>query len=412
MKKNSINKKINYKNLLYLSIILPIALYLIYQRYGQDFAKNMILKLLKDNNIDVKINGSRPWDITVHNPKFYTEIMWDKSMGMGEGYMHKYWTTQNLEETLTKLMNSSVENTNQSDNIFSKIIILLNNMQSISRSFQVGEVHYDIGNDLYNDMLDPYMQYTCGYWKPGINNLKDAQLAKMDLIAKKLKIKPRMQILDIGCGFGGLMKYLEDKYKVNTIGLTISKEQKKYALERYNINSVIMQDYREYAQNKSNHNRFDRIIVVGMLEHVGYKNYQEFFQIVNKLLKPDGLFLLHTEGRNISTISLDTWINKYMFPNAMLPSIKQIGNGIENLFVMEDWHNFGPSYAKTLNAWNIRSKRFFKTSNNPKYDEVFQRMWEFYLVSCKVGFKLRQIQLWQIVLSPKGIPGGHKRICS
>lgn len=365
--------------------------------------KKMIEHISQKKGIDVRINGDRPHDIQVHNPQFYRRVLANYSLGVGEGYMDGDWSCQDLEGMLTKCLQTFSKSENAS--IFSGLQHRLLNMQSVIRSKKVAKEHYDIGNDLYEAMLDPYMQYSCGYWKEA-GSLEEAQIAKMDLICRKLRLKKGCTVLDIGCGYGGLMKYMIDDYEVDAAGLTVSEEQQKYGTEKYGLDKLHLQDYRELFDYPPK--SYDRVVAVGPLEHVGYKNYPGFFKAARHVLKDDGIFLLHGIGGNVSVTRPDDWVDKYIFPNGMTPSISQIGKAIEGLWVMEDWHNFGPSYARTLDAWNRRSKEFFKGSD--RYSARFQRMWEFYLVGCKVVFDIRASQLWQVLLTPHGVKGGLERI--
>jgi cyclopropane-fatty-acyl-phospholipid synthase len=251
-------------------------------------------------------------------------------------------------------------------------------------------------------MLDKRMVYTCGYWKDA-KTLDEAQEAKLDLTCKKLNLKPGMKVLDIGCGWGSFAKYAAEKYKVKVVGITVSKEQAVLAkaLCKGLPIEIRLQDYRDLNE------KFDRIVSLGMFEHVGYKNYKTYMKVVHRCLKDDGLFLLHTIGGNKSVKSTDPWIDKYIFPNSMLPSIKQMGDAIEDYFVMEDWHNFSADYDKTLMAWY---NNFENSWNKLKddYDERFHRMWRYYLLACAGTFRARKSQLWQIVLSKDGIKEGYR----
>jgi cyclopropane-fatty-acyl-phospholipid synthase len=264
----------------------------------------------------------------------------------------------------------------------------------------VGKEHYDLGNDLFSLMLDPYMQYSCGYWKEA-TTLEQAQEAKLKMICDKLQLKPGLRLLDIGCGWGGLSEYAAKYYGVSVVGVTISAEQQKMAQERCKDLDVtiLLKDYRDL------NDQFDRIVSVGMFEHVGPKNYQTYFDVVKRNIKPDGLFLLHTIGSNKSDLSVDPWIDKYIFPNGCLPSIKQIAQTTELLFVMEDWHNIGADYDRTLMAW---LERFLQAwpSLADKYSDRFERMFTYYLNACAGAFRARDIQLWQVLLSPQGVEGG------
>lgn len=248
-------------------------------------------------------------------------------------------------------------------------------------------------------MLDPYMQYSCGYWKDA-TTLEAAQEAKLDMICRKLELKPGMTLLDIGCGWGGLSEFAARHYGVSVHGVTISAEQQKMAQERCKDLDVtiLLQDYRDLNLS------FDRIVSVGMFEHVGPKNYATYFDVVARNLKPDGLFLLHTIGSNHTDLNVDPWIDKYIFPNGCLPSVMHIAQTSEPHFVMEDWHNFGVDYDTTLMAWYERFLESWPQLES-NYDERFKRMFTYYLNACAGAFRSRDIQLWQVVFS-RGIDGG------
>ncbi len=272
-------------------------------------------------------------------------------------------------------------------------------MQSRKRAWIVGKEHYDLGNDLFSLMLDPYMQYSCGYWKEA-TNLLEAQQNKLALICQKLQLQKGMTLLDIGCGWGGLAAYAAEHYGVKVTGVTISAEQQKLAQSRcagLDV-EIILEDYRDLKL------KFDRIVSVGMFEHVGPKNYKTYFDVVNKNLREDGIFLLHTIGSNQSDLNVDAWIDKYIFPNGCLPSISQLSAASEAHFVVEDLHNFGPDYDRTLMAWNERFQAAWPHLEN-NYSPRFKRMFTYYLKVCAGAFRARNIQLWQVVLT-HGVPGG------
>ena len=225
------------------------------------------------------------------------------------------------------------------------------------------------------------------------------------LPAGKIGLKPGMKVLDIGCGWGSFAKFAAQRYDAKVVGVTVSKEQ--IALGRALCKGLPIEfqlkDYRDIT------GKFDRVVSLGMIEHVGYKNYREYMRVASNALKEDGLFLLHTIGGNISTKSCDPWIEKYIFPNGMLPSISQLAKAMEGLFVMEDWHNFGADYDRTLMAWHANFIKNWKNLED-RYDQRFYRMWTYYLLTCAGSFRARKNQLWQIVLSKHGAPGGYTRI--
>jgi cyclopropane-fatty-acyl-phospholipid synthase len=351
----------------------------------------------------VEINGDNPWDINIHNDSFYSQVMARGSLGLGESYMDGSWDCEQLDEFFYRILRANVESHVKKNwallaNALSARIF---NMQSKNRAFQIGKRHYDVGNDLFVNMLDKRMAYSCGYWQ-NASSLNEAQDRKLEMICRKLGLQSGMKMLDIGCGWGSLAKYASEKYQVEVVGITVSREQ--VALARVLCQGlpveIRLQDYRDVNE------RFDRVVSVGMIEHVGYKNYRKFMEMTHRCLEDGGLLLLHTIGGLQSRTSVDPWINRYIFPNGMLPSINQLGRAIEGLFVMEDWHSFGADYDKTLMAWHARFEDNWDTLQ-AYYDERFHRMWRYYLLSCAGSFRARKNQLWQIVLSKDGLLGGY-----
>ena len=330
---------------------------------------------------DVALNGSRPWDIQVHDDNLYCAIMKNGSLGLGESYMSGWWDAERVDEFICRVLKANLQKkVNSMQDVICYLQAAVMNQQSPDRSYEVGEKHYDIGNDLY-----------------------EAQEAKLDLVCRKLELRPGMRVLDIGCGWGGMAQYAAEKYDAEVVGITISREQASLARQRCKglPVDIRLQDYRSLDET------FDRILSIGMFEHVGYKNYRTYMRKVRSLLKDDGLFLLHTIGSNTSQKTTDSWIHKYIFPNSMLPSAKQISSAFEGIFVLEDWHGFGADYDTTLMHWY---ENFRGSWNRLKkgYDERFYRMWNYYLLSCAGSFRARYNQLWQIVLSPEGVSGGYR----
>lgn len=359
-------------------------------------------KLLK--GADVAINGDRPWDITVHDERFYTRVFRDGSLGLGESYMDGWWDSPQLDEMICKILRARLETKVTGKLLMHALTARLMNLQSPARAFEVGEKHYDIGNELYERMLDARMVYTCGYWKDA-TTLDEAQDAKLDLVCRKIGLKTGDRVLDIGCGWGSFARYASEKYGAHVTGVTVSREQMKLAQERCAglPVEILLQDYRDIAGT------FDHVVSLGMFEHVGYKNYRAYMEVASRVLKDDGFFLLHTIGSLKSVRSFEPWLGKYIFPNAMLPSVAQIAQAVEELFVIEDWHNFGADYDTTLMAWYANIEAHWPELSG-KYDERFHRMWKYYLLSCAGSFRARKNQLWQVVLSKKGVVGGYQSI--
>jgi len=347
----------------------------------------------------IELNGSAPRDIQVRDDRFYRRVLRDGALGLGEAYMDGWWECEALDECIDYILRAGLENQVRGNWKYKWHLARakLFNLQRISRARQIGEYHYDQGNDLFEAMLDPRMNYSCGYWRTA-QALDEAQEAKLDLICRKLELKQGMSILDLGCGFGAFATYAAERYGVEVTGVTVSKRQVEWFRQHHDPALPVEIQLRDY---RSVEGRYDRVLSIGFFEHVGYKNYRTYMKVVNRCLTDDGISLLHTIGSNESTVTTNPWTEKYIFPNGMLPSIAQIGQAIEGLFVMEDWHNFGPDYDKTLLAWARKFERAWPELQR-NYSQRFYRMWRYYLLSSAGGFRSRQTQLWQTVLTKTG----------
>ncbi|NWA03649.1 cyclopropane fatty acyl phospholipid synthase [Pseudomonas gingeri] len=353
----------------------------------------------------LRLDGSAPWDMKLKRPGVPERALSEGSLGLGEAYMDGDWDADQLDEFFSRLMRSGLaDGVNPMAMLFHAARVKLLNLQNRKRAWQVGEQHYDLGSDFYANMLDPRMTYTCGYWREA-TDLVEAQNAKLDLVCRKLRLEPGMRVLDIGCGWGSFMSYAAQNYGVECVGVTISRDQAEWARQRYAGLPLEfrLQDYRDVDE------QFDHIVSIGMFEHVGRKNHRVYMETAERCLKDEGLFLLHTIGKNRRNSSTDRWIDKYIFPNGDLPSIGQIGDAVDGLFVVEDLHNFGADYDKTLMAWCENFEAAWPRFAG-EMGERFYRMWRYYLLSCAGAFRARDIQLWQWVLSKKGVIGGYERV--
>lgn len=356
----------------------------------------------------VQFNGDAPWDIQVHSDEVYQRILSKGSLGFGESYVDGLWDCLRMDQLFYRILSFNIE---EQLGGWARLRLMLQvmrhrffNLQTTQRAFQVGEQHYDIGNDVFEAMLDPTMSYSCAYWHQA-DDLVQAQINKLDMICRKLELKPGERLLDIGCGWGGLAQYAAENYGVEVVGITISKEQQKLAQDRCAGLPVEIRltDYRDLK------GEFDKIVSVGMFEHVGAKNYPTYFDTASRLLKDTGLFLLHTIGIYKTTHRVDPWIDKYIFRNGKLPSAEQISRVLNNRLIIEDWHNFGHDYYLTLMAWWENFDAAWPQLSH-HYDERFYRMWKYYLMSCAGFFKSRQGQLWQLVLSKRSRPHIYRSI--
>ena len=369
--------------------------------------KKKFIQILNDAGIEV--NGSRPFDIQIHDERVYMRVFLQGTLGLGEAYMDGWWDCEELDEAIVRLIKSGASK--ETPNFAAKVLELSQqfiNGQDIHKAKRVAQQHYDLGNDLYASMLDKRLIYTCGYWKDAMN-LDEAQENKLDLICKKLNLKPGQRILDVGCGWGSFAKFAAEKYGVSVVGVTLSKEQVALGMELCKGLPVDLRllDYRDIKKEFSE--PFDHIVSIGMFEHVGPKNYEIYFKTLREVLKPEGLFLLHTIGGT----GADPWLDRYIFPGGYLPTMEQITTPSSKYFILEDWHNFGAYYDLTLMAWWKNFNTAWPALKaTGKYTDRFYRMWRYYLLSCAAAFRARSkgTQLWQIVLSPHGVPGGYTSV--
>ncbi len=364
---------------------------------SEEFVRELLL------GAGIEVDGSAPHDIQVHDKAFYTRVLRDGSLGFGESYMDGQWDAESLDEALYRILLGKLDVVARS-NIRLVLYVArakLFNLQSSSRAFEIGEHHYDIGNELYERMLDSSMAYTCAYWRGGATTLKEAQRAKFDLICRKVGLEQGMKVLELGCGWGGFAKFAAENYGVSVLGLTVSKEQTEFGrtyTEGLPV-EIRTQDYREVSGT------YDAVISIGLLEHVGPKNYRTYMEVVDRCLAEDGVGFAHTIAGNRAVETIEPWFAKYIFPNAVLPTVGSIGASMDDLFVCEDVHNIGPDYDTTLMAWHANFldtwSELQKLDPN-KYNERFYRMWRYYLLVSAAGFRARYMQLFQTVFTRAG----------
>ncbi len=354
----------------------------------------------------IEVNGSNPWDIQIHDNRFYDRVLRESVLGLGKSYLEGWWDCEAIDQFACRGLSADLTSKVKGDWKITWHVLQskLFNMQSPAKAYEVGQRHYDLGNDLYRAMLDKRLNYTCAYWK-NVDCLDEAQEAKLDLVCKKIGLKPGMRVLELGCGWGAFAKYAAEKYGAEVLGVTVSKEQVALGMELCKGLPVELrlQDYREVQGT------YDAVISIGIMEHVGYKNYRTYMQVANRCMKEGGIAFIHTIGGNHSVTSADAWSTTYIFPNGMLPSISQLSAAMEDIFVMEDWHNIGPHYDKTLMAWLANFEAAWPELSK-KYDQRFYKMWRFYLLTSAGAFRSRNQQLWQIVMTRQGDPQPDCRI--
>jgi len=369
---------------------------------------------------DIQINGPDPWDLQVHNNRFFLRVWANGSIGLGESYMEGWWDCEDLEGFFFRIIDAKLYNKVKGWRFaFNLIKAKLINRQTKNRSMRVAKMHYNLSNEMYSAMLGETMAYTCAYWKQA-KNLDEAQYAKYDLICRKLDIKADDRILELGSGWGGFAKYASEKYGCHIVTVNIAKEQVKYARNICDdkLVSVCLCDYRDRDVYNPAGEKYDKIVSIGLCEHVGPKNYRSWFRLVFDQLKDRGLFLLHSIGSDRTKYISDSWIDKYIFPNGIIPSTLTLSRAMDGIFVMEDWHNFGSDYHLTLMEWFKNFDHYWKVKEKSNADlgislkniskDTFYRMLKYYLLSCAGCFRSRENSLWQIVMSKNGILGGYK----
>lgn len=343
----------------------------------------------------IEVGGAAPHDIIVHDKRFYARVIADGSLGLGEAYVEGWWDSTAVHETIARVLGARLPEQIGKNWKYAMSVLVAKavNLQSRRRASHVAEHHYDIGNDLYRAMLDRRLVYSCGYWN-GAENLDQAQEAKLDLVCRKLGLDTGMRVLDLGCGFGGFASYAAEKYGAHVTGLTMSGQQVKLARELCAglPVEIRLQDYRDASGT------YDRVVSIGILEHVGPRNYRTYMKVVDRCLANGGISLIHTIGSPRSRTVGDPWVTRYIFPNSGLPSVAQLARAMEGLFILEDLHAFGPHYDPTLMAWHGNFLNAWPELK-ANYSERFYRMWTYYLLMSAAAFRTRYVQLFQAVMT-------------
>ena len=364
-------------------------------------AKSTLVRLLAEAGITP--NGPNPWDPQIHDERLWNRFVAEGTLGLGEAYMDGWWDVDDMAEFFSRAIGRAIDKQFRPplSLVWQHLQARYLNMQTIRRSRRVARMHYN-ETEAYRASLDDRMTGSCGYWPEGVTNVNQAQEAKLDMVCRKIGLKPGQLVWDIGCGWGAFMGFAAEKYGARCVGVTVSPDQAEYGRARYKDLPVEFQvkDYREFT------GKVDHVVSMGMFEHVGYKNSRPYFEAARRAISDDGLFMLHTIGSQWTTRTIDPWIEKYIFPGGVIPSMGQIGEAIDGLFTVVDVHNIGPHYDKTLVAWYENFERNWPKERDAD-GERFYRMWKYYLLCCAGGFRARAIQVWQFVLSPKGVPAGY-----
>lgn len=367
-------------------------------------ARDLCVELLA--TADVRVGGDRPWDVQVHDERLWARILRDGTLGAGEAYVEGWWDTPALDQLVERLQRLRLAEALRDTWMIVPHLVRarLWNLQALRRTTDNAQRHYDIGNELYEAMLDRRMSYTCALWSRGARDLDEAQEHKLAMICAKLGLAPGQRVLELGCGWGGFAAYAAERHGVHVTAYNVSEEQVRWARERHGHLPIELHlgDYRQASGS------YDAVVSIGLFEHVGPKNYRAYMELVDRCLAPGGVAFVHTIAANKARAQIDPWFDKYIFPNAVLPTLPGILAAMEDLHVPEDVHNLGEDYDPTLMAWWQRFDAAWPRLRE-RYGEPFYRMWKFYLLASAGAFRARSQQLYQIVFTRRGTPAPRGR---
>ena len=345
--------------------------------------------------------------LTLHDPALPRKILLSPDLAVGEAYVDRTLTIEN--DDLHAFLELAIRNiARQGQPWFRRPLVALRHMgrhlqqfNPVRRSRQNVAHHYDLSGELYDLFLDADRQYSCGYFaRPGMT-LDEAQEAKKQHIAAKLRIEPGMKVLDIGCGWGGMGLTLARDHGAEVLGVTLSREQHAMAVARAEKAGLADKARFELMDYRDVRGQFDRVVSVGMFEHVGVPHYREYFRNVRDRLTEDGIALIHTIGRCDAPSTTSPWITKYIFPGGYVPSMSEALRAIETQDIFTtDIEVWRLHYAETLRHWH---DRFVANIDKARalYDDRFCRMWRYYLVACEQTFRFNKQVVFQFQLAPK-----------
>lgn len=352
------------------------------------------------------VGSEPPIHLIIHNANTYDRILTFGALGFCEAYMEGWWDEENGQLfELLGLLNRNHVIDKARENITIPLILQVVKQRLktlpilIQNSRKNVQHHYDLGNEFYRIFLDPTMTYSCGYRLQETDSLEQMQLQKYDLICRKLELQPGESLIDIGCGWGGMLIYAAEHYGVSGTGITLSVEQARLAQERIEQRGlsdriqILLKDYREVQ------GQYDKLVSIGMFEHVGKGNFMTFMQKSAELLTPQGIGLLHT----ITTESNErngAWVDKYIFPGGYAPQFHELTQALwATKLVVAHCENLKPHYAETLKRWaqNFMGNRTQIAALDPAYDERFLRMWHMYLQSFEASFRYGNLQVYQLL---------------
>lgn len=341
----------------------------------------------------VKVDGKEPWDIQVADQRFFRTVLTQGSLGLGEAYLRGWWTCNDLEELSYRLIRSGLYKTSLllPQPVLANLLHATINQQSKEKSLRVAVQHYSLGNDVFLDFLGRHHLYSCGYFKD-TDDLDVAQRQKLEKVCRLLDLRPGDRVLDVGGGWGEFARYAATQHGCEVTSINIADEQIKFAREYCKDASVEIRrcDYRDVT------GRFDKIVVMAMLTHVGYKNYRGFMEVMDRCLEPGGLMLVESVGGHKSRKDCEPWINRYIFPGGVVPSLEQFDRAVAGLFARKALDEFGSSYVHTLRAWHRNFVQAWP-AHRSRYDDRMRLMFEYFFLTVAGAFRAGYLLHWHLL---------------
>ena len=375
----------------------------IFKKLGEDIPDNPFAMRLWDGSVRRYGQGEPRFTIVIDSLATMTSLVTRGSLGAGEAYMSGALEVEGDLQAFVRLgFHPTVRNLQVRSRDKARILAMyMRNRNSIRKARQNIQHHYDLGNDFYRLWLDESMTYSCAYWDDSCDDIEAAQRAKYEHICRKLHLEEGERLVDVGCGWGGMLLYAAQEYGVEGVGYTLSTEQHRFANERLRAEGVYPRVRVELLDYRQAEGEFDKFVSIGMFEHVGKEYYGEFFSKVRDLLAPGAVGVLHTIA-NQQENDVDPWVGKYIFPGGYLPTMSHIGAAMgQTDLVLTDVENLRLHYARTLDAWAERFEAHIDEVRE-QFDESFVRMWRFYLNASSAGFKWGDNRVYQVTFT-KGL---------
>lgn len=347
--------------------------------------------------MDIQVGGNRAWDIQIHSPDFARRVMTMGGLGLGDSYIEGDWDANSVDSFINHILRARLDKEIKSFGMsISSLKSRFHSLAKGQKPWKFQDVLRNLPNEFFEAILGTNMSFTSGYWAAGAKTLEEAQQARRDMTCKKLNLKQGMRLLDAGSGWGGFSAFAAEHYGVECVCISSFKGQHEWASQHYAHLPI------EFVQNESLmlDGMFDCIVSIDRFEHLPQKNYRVYLEMGDRILEEDGLLLLQSTGKNERRLNGKHWFDTHILQNNSLPTIAQIAGATNGLFVMEDMHNFGSDYDKTLMAWYQNFEAAWPALQKQyKFDEKLYRTWKYYLLSSAGAYRANDLQQWQCIFS-------------